>query len=365
MNIDTIPDQNLILLTPTSQQDVDLLAGLPAWRGKIARGRTPMVAIDAARGVAALTDTEVSALAPLVLIAPPLAGISRAIGLKLIVDAFGYRRFNRPFGPDTMFANPDYIAGHAMVSPADIDIHLDILAGAVGLAVMDQPRGTIWDLHAPVPPNRVLANPSARVIMLARDPRDAMVSAYFFYKRSTELAAGKESFTANLAATDFSPARKEAALMTLIADGYAALSAKAATRFVPPRQSLDALARCLASDRVFVLRYERQHRDPHRQYAELISWLSAASDGKAVPGQDALIAEAIKRGTFAHQTNGAMIEGRHNEAPAASPTGHVRKGIVGDWRNHFTPAVARAFHDSVGSLLIDCGFETNRDWWKI
>ncbi|MBM3514222.1 MAG: sulfotransferase domain-containing protein, partial [Alphaproteobacteria bacterium] len=52
-------------------------------------------------------------------------------------------------------------------------------------------------------------------------------------------------------------------------------------------------------------------------------------------------------------------------APAASPTGHVRKGIVGDWRNHFTPAVARAFHDSVGSLLIDCGFETNRDWWKI
>lgn len=365
MNFDTVPERNLILLTPTSRREINLLAGVPAWRGTTARpGKTPMIAIDAVSGVAALSEIDDSLLAPVLLVAPPLAGISRAVGLQLIFEAFGYRRFSRPFGAETVLANPTYIAGQGLRSHPDLDRHIDVLTGAVGIAALEQPRGTIWDLHAPIAPSRVLSHPAARAIYLVRDPRDAVVSAYFFFKRSTELAKDRDRISTNLTAADFDPARKEAALMSLISDGYAAVSPAGATRFPAPRRMLEVLVPVLSSERVFILRYERQHRDPARQYGELIAWLAAAGGGATLINQDAVIAEAVKRGTFAHQSGGAMVEGRHDEAPAASPTGHLRKGIVGDWRQHFSPAVRRAFHASVGALLVECGFETDPNWWK-
>jgi lipopolysaccharide transport system ATP-binding protein len=43
-------------------------------------------------------------------------------------------------------------------------------------------------------------------------------------------------------------------------------------------------------------------------------------------------------------------------------TSHQRKGIIGDWRNHFTPRIKRAFKDRFGQLLIDAGYERNCDW---
>jgi hypothetical protein len=41
---------------------------------------------------------------------------------------------------------------------------------------------------------------------------------------------------------------------------------------------------------------------------------------------------------------------------------HRRKGIVGDWCNHFTPAVIEAFKSKYGQHLVDTGYETNLDW---
>lgn len=39
-----------------------------------------------------------------------------------------------------------------------------------------------------------------------------------------------------------------------------------------------------------------------------------------------------------------------------------RKGIVGDWMNHFTTHIACLFDQAHGELLIDLGYEHNRDW---
>ncbi len=41
---------------------------------------------------------------------------------------------------------------------------------------------------------------------------------------------------------------------------------------------------------------------------------------------------------------------------------HERKGVAGDWRNHFTPRVVRAFKDRFGGLLMDLGYERDLDW---
>lgn len=41
---------------------------------------------------------------------------------------------------------------------------------------------------------------------------------------------------------------------------------------------------------------------------------------------------------------------------------HYRRGIPGDWRNHFTPRVTDAFKARFGDVLIYAGYERNKDW---
>ncbi len=41
---------------------------------------------------------------------------------------------------------------------------------------------------------------------------------------------------------------------------------------------------------------------------------------------------------------------------------HYRKGIAGDWENHFTEPVKDAFKERFGELLIATGYESDNDW---
>jgi Sulfotransferase domain len=41
---------------------------------------------------------------------------------------------------------------------------------------------------------------------------------------------------------------------------------------------------------------------------------------------------------------------------------HYRKGIHGDWRNHFTPAITRRFKALFSDLLVIGGYERDADW---
>lgn len=41
---------------------------------------------------------------------------------------------------------------------------------------------------------------------------------------------------------------------------------------------------------------------------------------------------------------------------------HQRKGIVGDWRNHFTDQIKGEFKERYGDILIDTGYEENLNW---
>ena len=40
----------------------------------------------------------------------------------------------------------------------------------------------------------------------------------------------------------------------------------------------------------------------------------------------------------------------------------MRKGIVGDWKNHFTPASRAMFDEFAGEQLIKLGYETDNSW---
>ena len=39
-----------------------------------------------------------------------------------------------------------------------------------------------------------------------------------------------------------------------------------------------------------------------------------------------------------------------------------RKGVIGDWRNHFTDEHRRVFKDEAGKELVQLGYENDLDW---
>lgn len=71
------------------------------------------------------------------------------------------------------------------------------------------------------------------------------------------------------------------------------------------------------------------------------------------PGESAIRA-AIDKLDFSKQTGRAQGQEESSHA--------LRKGISGDWKNHYNPASRQIFHHYCGEPLIRCGYEPNDDW---
>lgn len=75
--------------------------------------------------------------------------------------------------------------------------------------------------------------------------------------------------------------------------------------------------------------------------------------------RDALSAEQllqiVDRNSFSNLAGGR----RKGEEDVKS---HYRKGVAGDWRNHFTEELVQAFKDNYNDLLLRVGYESKPDW---
>jgi len=74
------------------------------------------------------------------------------------------------------------------------------------------------------------------------------------------------------------------------------------------------------------------------------------------PVDEARLTRTIERFSFENQTGRRPGE--------EDPNAFARKGIVGDWRNHFTRQAGEIFQDYGGETLRRLGYETNADWWR-
>ena len=59
----------------------------------------------------------------------------------------------------------------------------------------------------------------------------------------------------------------------------------------------------------------------------------------------------------------AQTKGRR--AGAEDPNSHYRKGVAGDWVNHFTAEHVDAFKERYGDLVVRLGYETADDWGAV
>lgn len=113
------------------------------------------------------------------------------------------------------------------------------------------------------------------------------------------------------------------------------------------RRDMEAHLRCVERYPVFACGYERLLSDGPAVARELFQFLGLAHD-------DHLIEDLITRSSFRFYTG--RDRGQEDRKR------FYRKGVAGDWKNHFTEEDKRAFKALAGDMLIQLGYEKDVSW---
>jgi hypothetical protein len=184
-----------------------------------------------------------------------------------------------------------------------------------------------------------------RGIHVVRDPRDMAVSAYFSHLNSHPA----KEFPHLLEYRDkLRNSTKEDGLLMELARPYV-YGAMAAWDYSLPN--------------VLELRMEDILRDPRESFGRVFAFLGIVEghpeswEGGAGRPRLTLdkVAEIVARNDFTEKTGGR----RPGEEDVNS---HYRKGVPGDWRNHFTERHKDYIKKNLNGLLVKLGYEQGDNW---
>lgn len=172
----------------------------------------------------------------------------------------------------------------------------------------------------------------AKIINIVRDPRDILVSAYFSHKyshpfKNWDALMGQRKF---LEESSFE-------------DGLVS-ELEFSKQYFEDLRSWN-----VCDDKAKTFKYEDIFQNEKR-------FLRISCDHLRMRLPNNLVLLGIlKSYSFSSLSGGRGIgeENKHH---------HYRKGISGDWKNHFTPKVIDFFKDRYGDLLLQYGYESNNDW---
>jgi hypothetical protein len=104
------------------------------------------------------------------------------------------------------------------------------------------------------------------------------------------------------------------------------------------------------------------HGNPHVRAVTSYEAMQADAAGALITVMSALDRSITP--THAAQIAGQFSFERQAQRKAGveNSKSYLRKGVVGDWRNHFTAEAAQIFDHHMGDALIALGYERNRDW---
>jgi hypothetical protein len=173
------------------------------------------------------------------------------------------------------------------------------------------------------------------VVFNIRDPRDLLVSQLKY------VVGLRRHYLQERMTTEF--ANDDERLMALIV-GAPPRTENETAPIQPFSERIGQFVGWLGCPRVYVSRFEtlvgpRGGGDAQAQRREIAG--VAAHVGRPLddPALDALIDRVAKRGSFT-----------------------FRRGVIGDWRNHFKEEHKAAFKQQAGQALIDLGYETDLNW---
>ena len=99
---------------------------------------------------------------------------------------------------------------------------------------------------------------------------------------------------------------------------------------------------------VLIVRYEDLKLKPQSTLSLVLKFLGLKHTKKAVD-------KCLKDNSFEKLTGG-------RKPGELDPKSFFRKGIIGDWRNHFSEENIKVFKKMAGSSLVDAGYEDSENW---
>ena len=115
-----------------------------------------------------------------------------------------------------------------------------------------------------------------------------------------------------------------------------------------------------------IISFEEVHEDPTQTYSSLFAKLNIENGNSKYSFPENKLNEAIEKSSFKYQTNGKRVRGNERKTVHVSPnTGlqtSCRKGVPGDWKNHFTSELREQFGKLIAGLLIETADEQDDSW---
>jgi hypothetical protein len=168
-----------------------------------------------------------------------------------------------------------------------------------------------------------------RAFFVPRDPRDVVVSWYFSVKLSHKVMNRIGEVREKL------QGMSEEDGMLFVIDWVQSRGLLAALRTWQQGTSKDL--------RLRIFRYEELTDE--RQFTTWKQLLAHC---------DIQMPDDVLREVLADYAFSALTKGR--ERGAEDVKSHLRKGVHGDWKNHFTPGVEKKFREVTGSLVVELGY---------
>lgn len=197
-----------------------------------------------------------------------------------------------------------------------------------------------WDARLP---------PTAYIV---RDGRDVMVSFYFFHMRTLQqsrdpsLRFRLSRKYSRLLGTRFDPMDIRSNLPRFI---ESTMTEGPATRGMPWHAHVRDWTENDHKN-VAIVRYEDLLHDTATELAELMARLT-----KSEPN---LRRAELAAARYSFQETTGRIGGLEDRSS------FHRKGIAGDWKNHFTLEAGEVFDTYAGDVLMHLGYAGNRDWYR-
>jgi len=174
---------------------------------------------------------------------------------------------------------------------------------------------------------RLLHDANVPYVVLYRDLRDVAVSHYFYVRRTPWHPEYEE----------YAPRSVEEGLLyfgqTLLPD------------FVDWMRSWRERR---SSDLSLELRYEDLLANTEEKFRQVTSHFGLDSS-------NSVIQPIVAEHSFENMSDGRSRGQQDQDS-------FVRKGVSGDWKNHFTPTLKDLYKKTAGQALIDFGYETDKNW---
>lgn len=186
---------------------------------------------------------------------------------------------------------------------------------------------------------KILHEAKIKAVFLMRDPRDQMVSRLFHTRRNSNHAW-------------------QGHLQKLSDDeGLMACIEGLDPKSFPGVKGLTSITKSWLAHYPDgkLIRYEHLISQPETTMAAVFQHLN-------IDVPPPLLRMIVERNSFQRMTVGRKFWKKGRKRGQEDKQAHIRKGIVGDWKNHFKPHHVERFKELAGDVLIDFEYEKDHAW---